>query len=163
MFWLRDVLLFHDNPGAKTFAAMLRSLVSVSLLVAPAAGFNLAARFPKTLATCDARRSSDAVARLGFLQDTRMGEMAGAESTTYGDLYTSGMSPLVGMYGGIASTRGYGMGGMYGRGMSGGYGGGMGMGRGYGMNRGYGGGYGGYGMGMGGYGRGRYGGSTSCE
>ena len=92
---------------------MLR-LLSASLLLAPAAGFNLAARVPKTLATCDARRSSDAVARLGFLQDTRMGEMAGAESTTYGDLYSTGMSPLAGMYGGIASTRGYGMGGMYG-------------------------------------------------
>merc|ERR1719217_1651295 len=141
---------------------MLR-LLSASLLLAPAAGFNLAARVPKTLATCDARRSSDAVARLGFLQDTRMGEMAGAESTTYGDLYSTGMSPLAGMYGGIASTRGYGMGGMYGgygmgygRGMYGGYGGyGMGMYNrpygmyggygGYGMNRGYG--YGGYGMG----------------
>ena len=47
---------------------MLR-LLSASLLLAPAAGFNLAARVPKTLATCDARRSSDAVARLGFLQD----------------------------------------------------------------------------------------------
>ena len=92
---------------------MLR-LLSASLLLAPAAGFNLAARVPKTLATCDARRSSDAAARLGFLQDTRMGEMAGAESTTYGDLYSTGMSPLAGMYGGIASTRGYGMGGMYG-------------------------------------------------
>ena len=92
---------------------MLR-LLSAALLLAPAAGFNLAARVPKTLATCDARRSSDAVARLGFLQDTRMGEMAGAESTTYGDLYSTGMSPLAGMYGGIASTRGYGMGGMYG-------------------------------------------------
>lgn len=46
-------------------------MLSVSLLLAPTAAFNLAARFPKTPATCDARRSSNAVARLGFLQDTR--------------------------------------------------------------------------------------------
>ena len=58
------------------------SILSVSLLLAPAAAFNLAARFPKTPATCDARRSSNAVARLGFLQDTRATEMAGSESTT---------------------------------------------------------------------------------
>ena len=66
------------------------SILSVSLLLAPAAAFNLAARFPKTPATCDARRSSNAVARLGFLQDTRATEMAGSESTTYGELYGIG-------------------------------------------------------------------------
>ena len=44
-------------------------MLSVSLLLAPAAAFNLATRFPKTPATCDARRSSNAVARLGFLQN----------------------------------------------------------------------------------------------
>ena len=47
----------------------MRSMLSVSLLLAPAAAFNLATRFPKTPATCDARRSSNAVARLGFLQN----------------------------------------------------------------------------------------------
>ena len=117
-------------------------MLAFSLLLAPAAAFSLATRFPKTPATCDARRSSDAVARLGFLQDTRATEMAGAESTTYGELY-----PMSGFVGGVASTRGYGMGNR-GYGMGGGYGGyGMGSmyGNRYGMGMGMGSMYGGYG------------------
>ena len=124
----------------------IHSMLAFSLLLAPAAAFSLATRFPKTPATCDARRSSDAVARLGFLQDTRATEMAGAESTTYGELY-----PMSGFVGGVASTRGYGMGNRgYGMGsmMNRGMYGGMGSmyGNRYGMGSMYGG-YGGYGMG----------------
>ena len=139
-------------------------MLSVSLLLAPAAAFNLATRFPKTPATCDARRSSNAVARLGFLQDTRATEMAGSESTTYGELYGMGgigsgyVSPMSGFVGGVASTRGYGprygsYGGMGGYGMNSMYGNRYGMGSMYGGMGRYGG-MGGYGMGMGMYNRG---------
>ena len=141
-------------------------MLSVSLLLAPAAAFNLATRFPKTPATCDARRSSNAVARLGFLQDTRATEMAGSESTTYGELYGMGgigsgyVSPMSGFVGGVASTRGYGprygsYGGMGGYGMNSMYGNRYGMGgMGYGMNGMSTHDYYGRGMGMGMYNRG---------
>ena len=127
---------------------MVSSILSASLLLASASAYNLAGRVSKTSATCDARRSTNIVARLGFLQDTRATEMAGAESTTYGEVFgngygmggMSGFSGRVvplnrgngGMYGGYGSSM-YGrsiynqgmMGGMYGRSMYGGMNNGM--------------------------------------